>query len=126
MGIDEHLMLLASTSKHKEDAFRVMSAIVSDEVQTDMYKQAKLGVMKDVKFKNVFGENASFLKGKNVQAVFKTDVAKPFQPTLYDNIATGELQNQLMLMVQTGKDANSAVRDAEEAVNKKIQETLAK
>lgn len=82
--------------------------------------------MKDAKFKNVFGENAPFLKGKNVQAVFKTDVAKPFQPTLYDNIATGELQNQLMLMVQTGKDANSAVRDAEEAVNKKIQETLHK
>lgn len=126
MGIDEHLMLLASTSKHREDAFRVMSAVVSDEVQLDMNKQAKLGVMKDAKFKTAFGENAPFLKGKNVQAIFKTDVAKPYVPTLYDTIATGEIQNQLVLMVETGKDVNSAVRDAEEAVNKKIQESINK
>ncbi|WP_028550560.1 extracellular solute-binding protein [Paenibacillus sp. UNC451MF] len=123
---DEHLMVLAKTSKQKDDAFRVISTVLSEEVQTDMSKNGRTSILKDPAIQKVYGENLPFLKGKNIQAIFKTQLAKPYEATMHDPLVMSGLATELSNVVTKGKDINSALRDAEEAINKKIQEALVK
>lgn len=120
MGPDLHIMVPTSTSKYPDEAFRVISAVISDEVQLDMAKQGRSSIMKDEKYKTVFGQDLPFLKGKNVAAAYKTVTADPYQPSLHDTAAMSVIQAELRNMFQKGKDVNSALRDAEEKINSDI------
>jgi multiple sugar transport system substrate-binding protein len=121
---DEHLMVLSKTSKYKEDAFRVMTAVLSEDVQLDMSKNGRTSMMRDSKIQQAYAQDLTFMKGKNIQAIFKTGLAKPYDATLYDTIVMSALSAELKNIVTKGKDVNSALRDAEEAANKKIQESI--
>ncbi|CAG7649980.1 hypothetical protein PAESOLCIP111_05986 [Paenibacillus solanacearum] len=120
-GPDEHLMVLSKVSKHKEDAFRIMTTVLSDEVQLDMARQGRISVLKDSKVQKAYGEGMAFMKGRNIGAIFKTKLANPYVPSVYDSAAMTTLQNELKNVVTKGKDLNSALRDAEETINKNIQ-----
>ncbi|CAG7618855.1 hypothetical protein PAESOLCIP111_02155 [Paenibacillus solanacearum] len=124
MGPDMHIMVPTNTSQHKDDVYRVIMTAISDEVQLDMAGQGKTSVMKDEKYKTAFGKDLAFLKGKNIAAPFKTAKAKPYTPTLHDTIAMSAIQTQLREMFTKGKDVNSALRDAEEKINKDIEAKL--
>ncbi len=78
-GIDEHIMLLSATSEHRDDAFRVMSTVVSDEVQMDMSTQGKLSVLANPEIQEVFGGDTFVWEGKNIDSIFKTTPAPPYQ-----------------------------------------------
>jgi multiple sugar transport system substrate-binding protein len=121
MSPDTHVMVLSQTSKVKDDAFRVIATVVSDEVQMDMSRRGRFSVLKDPKIKQAFGQDMAFMKGKNIQAVYKTELAKPYEQTLYDTIAMSAIQKELSNVVLKGKDLNTALRDAEESVNKQIE-----
>jgi multiple sugar transport system substrate-binding protein len=122
MGPDMHILVPVNVSKHQEDAFRVISVVLSDEVQLDMAKQGKLSVLKGEKFQAAFGQDLPFMKDKNISAIFKTSAASPYQPSLYDTKAMSIIQAELRNMFQKGKDVNSALRDAEEQINSAIKE----
>ncbi|CAG7643247.1 ABC transporter substrate-binding protein [Paenibacillus allorhizosphaerae] len=124
MGPDMHILVPTSTSQHKDDVYRVITTVISDEVQLDMAGQGKTSVMKDGKFKTAFGKDLAFLKGKNIAAPFKTSAAKPYTPTLHDTIAMSAIQAELREMFTKGKDVNSALRAAEEKINKDIEAKL--
>jgi multiple sugar transport system substrate-binding protein len=125
MSPDEHLFVLSKTSKHKDDAMNVIATVLSDEVQLDMSKNGRTSIMKDPKIRNAFAESLSFMKGKNIQAIFKTELAKPYDSTLYDTLAMAQLGTALKNIVTKGNDVNTALREAEETVNKQIDEKLA-
>ncbi|RKN83771.1 ABC transporter substrate-binding protein [Paenibacillus ginsengarvi] len=120
MGADLHIMVPTSTSKYPDEAFRVISAVISDEVQLDMAKQGRSSILKDDKYKTAFGQDLPFLKGKNIAAAFKTTTADPYRPSLHDTAAMTVIQAELRNMFQKGKDVNSALRDAEEKINSDI------
>ncbi|WP_171654736.1 ABC transporter substrate-binding protein [Paenibacillus foliorum] len=126
IGPDEHLMVLTTTSKNKDDAFRVMAAVLSNEVQLDLSKNGRFSVLKDEGVKKAFGSNMDFMKTRNIQAVYKTSLAKPYQPTLYDTAVINVISKEMTNMVTSGKDINSALRDAEEMIDKNIQSAKSK
>lgn len=119
---DQHMMSIASTSKHKDEAFLVISTITSDEVQMDISRQGKLSILKDKKIRDAFGADLDFIKGKNIQAIYKTTPAKSFVPTKYDGTGMGAINDALNDIINKGKDLNTALRDAEEKINTKIAE----
>ncbi|MBD2864234.1 ABC transporter substrate-binding protein [Paenibacillus oceani] len=121
MGADLHIMVPTSISKYPDEVFKVMTTVISDEVQLDMAKQGRNSTMKDEKYKTAFGQDLPFLKGKNIAAVFKTTTAAPYTPSLHDTSSMTLIQAELRNMFQKGKDVNSALRDAEEAINNSIK-----
>ncbi|WP_158301922.1 ABC transporter substrate-binding protein [Paenibacillus mesophilus] len=125
MSPDEQIMVLSKTSKHRDDAMRVLSVVLSDEVQTDMSKNGRTSIMKDPEIQAAFAQDLAFMKGKNIQAIFKTQMAN-YEATLYDTAANNGLAAAVKSIVTQGKDVNTALREAEESVNKKIDETLRK
>ncbi|MEF3305637.1 ABC transporter substrate-binding protein [Paenibacillus sp. GYB003] len=120
--VDAHAMGITSTSKHKQAAFKVIETITSDEVQMMMSRRGKYPVLKDPKFGSSFGADMGFMNNKNIEAIYKTKPAKTFIPTEYDNIAMKAMNGALSDIVKKGVDANSALRQAEESINKQIGE----
>jgi multiple sugar transport system substrate-binding protein len=95
---------------------------VSDEVQMDLSKQGRLSILKDKKIRDAFGGNLDFIKGQNIQALYKTTPTKSFVPTKYDGTAMSAINDALKEVVTGGKDVNTALRAAEEKVNLKVSE----
>jgi multiple sugar transport system substrate-binding protein len=122
MRINEHVMMLASTSKHKEEAFLVAATMASEEVQMSLSRHARFSILNSQKIRDAFGLDIPFLKGKNVQAIYKTKPAKSFVPTEYDSLAMGAMNTALNDVIVNGKDINTVLREAEENVNKQIEE----
>jgi ABC-type glycerol-3-phosphate transport system substrate-binding protein len=120
--VDAHVILITSTSKHKEEAFQVIASLVSDEVQMDMARNARVPALKDAKYKEVFGQDVPYLKGKNLKSAFQTAPADPYVPTRYVTAARDEAQKAFVSVVKNEKDINTALRDADELLNKKILE----
>jgi multiple sugar transport system substrate-binding protein len=119
---DQHMMSIANTSKHKDEAFLVIATITSDEVQMQISRQGKLSILRDKKIQEAFGADLDFLKGKNIAAIYKTKPAPSFIPTKYDGISMGAVNTALNDIVNNGKDLNTALREAEEKVNLRIAE----
>lgn len=119
-GPDLHVLLVSSVSKHKDDAFRVISAVVSDEVQVDMARYGKLNVMADSSLKAAFAENLDYMADKNIQGVFRNMPAEPYPATLYDREAITILTQEIKQVVAGDKDVNTALRDANERLNQAI------
>jgi multiple sugar transport system substrate-binding protein len=122
MRINEHIMMLASTSKHKEEAFLVAATMASEEVQMSLSRHARFSILNNQKIRDSFGLDIPFLKGKNVQAIYKTKPAKSFVPTEYDSLAMSAMNTALNDVIVNGKDINTVLREAEEKVNKQIEE----
>jgi multiple sugar transport system substrate-binding protein len=122
LRIDEHFLAITTPSQHKADAFNLISTVVSDEVQTDFSRHARLSILKDPKIGAAFGADLDFMKGKNIQAVYKTKPAKSFVPTKYDPLSATAINNALKNMVSKGMDVNTALREAEDSANKQIKE----
>lgn len=118
---DLHLMIIPSTSLHKDAAIQVASVVVSDEVQLDMAHNGKLSVLKDKKFQNEFGKKMDHVQGKNVQAIFKTTPAKPFPPTVYGSKSFNEITKVMTTVVKNKVDINTALRNYDELMDKYIE-----
>jgi multiple sugar transport system substrate-binding protein len=120
--VDAHAMGITPTSKNKNAAFKIIEVITSDEVQMDMSRHGKYPVMKDPKFGSSFGADLDFMKDKHIEAIYKTRPAKTFIPTEYDSFAMTQMNNALNSIAKKGVDVNSALREAEEKINKHISE----
>jgi multiple sugar transport system substrate-binding protein len=120
--LDMHIMLMSPSSKKKEAAFKVMTTVVSDEVQLDMARRGKGSVLNNKRVQEEFGKDLDVLKGKNVQAVFKMKPAKSFPPTEFAIKAFNDVTNVVKTMLEKNVDVNTAVRDYNEKMDKYIQE----
>jgi multiple sugar transport system substrate-binding protein len=121
-GINMVLKLFAITaqSQHKEEAFQVISTVLSDEVQLAMVRSGRPSSLADPKFKQEFAKDLH-LDGKNIQAFLKLTPAKSIAPTKQITIAEDLMQEAMAAVVKDGKDINTALREAEENINKAIQ-----
>jgi multiple sugar transport system substrate-binding protein len=116
------LLMVNSTGKHQEEAFRVIDVLTSDEVQTALNKRGRLTSLKDAKFRQSFGESLSSMKGKNKDAIFK-NAAAPVPPiTLYDGIGRSNVISAGDKVINNKADVNTALREAEDSANKRIEE----
>lgn len=119
--VDSHINLITTTSKHKDDAFKVIDLISSAEVQTMMTKDlAFLTVLQDPNIISVFAENIPEIKDKNYAGVFRSSPAPSKPLHELESAANNIVKKKMELMLQEGTDINTLLRDAEEEINQLI------
>ncbi|GAA3401497.1 ABC transporter substrate-binding protein [Paenibacillus hodogayensis] len=120
------MLSIAATSKQKDAAFQVLALYYSDEIQSAIARDAALVVGSSVpEIQKQYGANKESTKGKNVQADFSGKAAiKVIEP--FDYVASPILNQAFNDIADGKKDINTALREAEEQVNLKVQEEKAK
>jgi multiple sugar transport system substrate-binding protein len=127
MQTEFHQFFLTSTGKHKDQAFQVIQVLTTDEVQTHASKMGRVTVLKNPDIDKVYASDLPWVKGKNLQSIFKSKPAKLVSNNdRYSRWVLDEL-NKSFTQVHDGKvsDINTALRQAGEAANKRIAEDQA-
>lgn len=119
-------LFISSTSAVKEQAFQVIAHLLSDEVQLANSKLGQITSLNNEAVRKTFGSDIPALKGKNTAAVFYNQVAPTPQLPMLSVNAGRLLSNEFDAVIQGKKDVNTALRSAEETINKAIDEEIAK
>jgi multiple sugar transport system substrate-binding protein len=122
--VDFHLLMVSRASQHQELAFNIIKYVTSDEMQLEMTKNSRMTMLNNNEMKKHFGDNLSSMKGKNLAAALKTKLAK-INPTDYDSIVSDLLNAAGTKVIQGKTDANTSLRETQDAADKAIQEMLA-
>jgi multiple sugar transport system substrate-binding protein len=118
---------LSNTSKVKDQAFQVMAYLVSEEFQLAGVKKGEfVSALKSDTLRKAFGQEADMYKGKNVNAMLPEKFASATPISKFNSVAESNLLTGFNNVILGKKDTNTALREAEEAANKKIQEELNK
>lgn len=127
-GMDDlHCIIPMASSKYRDDQMRVLEVLFSDEVQLTMAKKsAKFPVLKDVKYKQAFGQDLPELKGKHIEGVLKSKSVFAPANSLYYLKSLSLFNAEYVNVLQDKKDINTALRDAEEKINQYIDTEKAK
>jgi multiple sugar transport system substrate-binding protein len=120
---DFHMLHLSKLGKHKNEAFKVLSLIASDEVQTIINKSGRLTVLKKTpEYQKTFGADYESIKGKNLNAVFGVKPNKLHPQTEFDGKGRGLMNDAATDVVLKGIDINTALRNAQDNMEQYIQE----
>ncbi|CAG7633564.1 ABC transporter substrate-binding protein [Paenibacillus allorhizosphaerae] len=121
IGTDSHNLSISATSKHKEEAFQVIAFLVSKEAQSELVKDGKLSPLTDQDLKDNFGKNLDILKGKNVQAIFKTKPTAPEKVNPFSTLVSNEVNTMFKEFEKGNDDVVTLLRQANEAAAKSIE-----
>jgi multiple sugar transport system substrate-binding protein len=111
------------SSKHKDDAFLVIQTLLSDEVQLANARTGYESVLvKDEQQQKEFGKEYSVLNGKNIPAIFYNKYAPTPQFNDYNSRIKNTPYNHFRRVVWGEAGINTALRDAEEEMNKLIEQ----
>lgn len=112
---------VASTSKYKDQAFDAISYLTTPEYQIQQIKDGKfVTALSDNEIRKQFGSNNPLYTGKNVKALQPSKYAPVASVNKYNGPNNGEMVTIVRDVVYNGKDINTALREAAERVNKKI------
>lgn len=116
-----------TNGKNKEQAFQVVTHLLSDEVQLQNNKEGRATSLKDAKIRQTFGQEGDTFKGKNTGAVFFNQFAvSPLPNPIASLVNLGDVNTEFLKVIEGKQDVNTALRIADEAINKKIAEAKAK
>lgn len=113
---------VTATSKYKEEAFRVIAHLNTDEVQTAFNRQANATVLANAQIQQQFGADIPELGGKNIQALFKHKQSDPYVNQYFDNDIDGLVRGKFNEIITGVKDNNTILRELDEEIEKKIAE----
>jgi len=111
-------------SKHKDEAFQLISYLLSDEAQVARARQGKVPIMNSPAAVQSFAADLPGVSGKNMGAFLKDTIGKPAPVTPYDGIAKDVLYKTALGkdFYTRAKDVNTILREVEEEINRKITE----
>lgn len=118
---DLNVVMMSSTSKHKDDAMKAIEVFLSDEVQTISSSMGKLSALTNPEVRKAFGSGIPGLKGKNLQGIFKSSPAAAPPFSIYHGKGNEILKRTFLDYIGDKKDVNTALRDAEEEINQYIK-----
>jgi multiple sugar transport system substrate-binding protein len=122
---EAHNMLVTTTSKYKDQAFRVVSHVAGEEVQKLINKSGGITILKKTEeTKRDYGGDLAFLKGKNTNAFFAL-LPGMHEHTKYDQKGRSLIVEAANEMILKGTDVNTALRNAQEKLNQYIKEQTA-
>lgn len=122
--VDSQNFLITPTSKHKEQAFQVISYLAGEEVQKLQNKSGKVPVLRETEeIRKNFGADIPFLKGKHTDALFMLPQGL-HQHTKFDQKGRSLVSEAAKDMVLKGVDVNTALRNAQEKLNQYIREQV--
>ncbi|WP_176706059.1 ABC transporter substrate-binding protein [Paenibacillus hemerocallicola] len=111
---------IAATSKLKDEAFRVIAHLNSDEVQIGFNRLATPTVLSDPAIQKQFAADIPELKGKNVEALFKHKQSDPYVSVYFDNTVDTLVRQKFNEIITGAKDNNTILRELDEAIEKNI------
>jgi multiple sugar transport system substrate-binding protein len=118
---------VSALSKHKEEAFQVLMYLTSKEYQLQRSKLGAITVLSnDADIRQAFGTEDASLKGKHIQAINPSRFAAPGKASDYDHLALPNIINQMNAVAEGKLDVNTALRTANEATEKAIEDAKAK
>ncbi|MDF2724450.1 MAG: family 1 extracellular solute-binding protein [Paenibacillus sp.] len=126
------LQYLASTfgisqaSKYKDQAMQVLKLMMSDDVQKEGAGILRLTALKSETVRAATGKDYPSIAGKNLKALYANKLAPTKEASAYDQIVRTALPTYFTDYATGKKDLNTALRELEEDVNKKIAEEMAK
>ncbi|TMV52321.1 extracellular solute-binding protein [Paenibacillus mesophilus] len=119
--LDSHNLSISKTTKYQDDAIKVLEVVTSDEVQLlGARKTARMSPLLKEDMKKQFGAEVSYLKGKNVQALFKSGVSPSPLYSIYESNGKKIGQQKFRDYLADKIDLNTALRQADEEINKAI------
>ncbi|CAG7606258.1 hypothetical protein PAESOLCIP111_00897 [Paenibacillus solanacearum] len=116
---------ITSTSKFKEQSMEVIKYLTSDEYQLGRAKEGSISSLKSDAVRKALSES-EVLKGKNVNALFVNKLAPIAPKTDFDAQADTITRRDPVNIGLEKIDVNSALRKAEEEINKYIDENMKK
>jgi multiple sugar transport system substrate-binding protein len=119
---DVRLLMVSSTSTKKDIAFKVINQINGELSQEMIARRAQLPGIKMNNLKEVFGTEFGVLKNKNIKVIFDNIYSDSSWQTRYDVENRQYLISAMDKMIKNDVDANTVLREAEEQINKKIDE----
>jgi multiple sugar transport system substrate-binding protein len=118
-------IILTNKSKHKDEAFQVMAHLLSEEVQTLISQSGKVPSINNAKVEKQFGTGVDSLKGKNVLAIFETTPLPEVESTEWNStIGKKVMDGYVKKIALENMDINTALRQAEEEINKQVAQVL--
>ncbi|MDF2724191.1 MAG: extracellular solute-binding protein family 1 [Paenibacillus sp.] len=118
---------ITATSKVPDEAFEVLSYLSTEPFHLEKSKQGLfLSLLKSDAVRKAFGSESAMYKGKNTKAMLPEKFAAPSFVSTYTASAAAQIFSALVNVTTGKKDANTALRDAEEATNKTIDADAAK
>jgi multiple sugar transport system substrate-binding protein len=119
-------MLVTAQSKNKDAAFLVIETVLTDEVQAKRGEFAGIGtVLKSQSVKDQFMKGVDFAKGKNVAAFYKLEPGSSRVISRYYKDAQATFNTASKAIFSGKKDMNTALREAQEQGDKRIEEAKA-
>jgi multiple sugar transport system substrate-binding protein len=120
MELAAQLVMITSTSQHKDQAFQVLSTITDHDNQVTMSRNGRLPALKDKAVKEQFGQDIPALKGKNLQAFFLNTPPLPIIEK-YDSVINKVINSETKNLLN-GEDVNTFLRKISEAGQKAVDE----
>jgi multiple sugar transport system substrate-binding protein len=125
MKSDVTVALIAATSKHKDEAFDVISFLTGVEAQTAASENGRIPVLNDKKVQDAYGKALPYFNGKNIKAAFYNKQPMMTIPSAYDDIVIDKMGLNVTDAITAGTDdLNTILRKAEEDANKAIAEKM--
>ncbi|MCC2683748.1 MAG: transporter substrate-binding protein [Paenibacillaceae bacterium] len=119
--VDAGYMGITAQSKVKDEAFDVLTVLLSDEVQTDMSRNTRMSTLKNAQIQNQYGKAIDEKKNLVAFTKPKLSVLVSFKYNFNPNPAV-MIFTAFNDVVNKGKDINTALREADEVMTKAIQE----
>ena len=117
----KHVALGLIFLKYISDAFEAKhKALLSDDVQADMSRNARFPILTTKSIQEDFGKNIPYLQGKNLKAIFLSEPAAPVPPSQFGTDGSTLSQEAFQKVMKNGVDVNTALREADEKLNQKI------
>lgn len=115
-------LFLTRTSQFKDQAMEVLKFITSDEFQMKLSSQGWVPVVTTQSVKDAFAKETPFADKNLYNALFTNRLAPAHPRTQYDNVVIAALVSQISNIINEGIDLNTALRQAEEEANQKLDE----
>lgn len=115
---------VTSISQHKDQAFQAIAYIASEEFQMQRSREGRLlTTLASPAVREAFGSDNPMYKGKNVKALWPRKYATAGSVNKYNSsIASGELNTAIKEIILGQKDVNTALREAAERTDKRIEQ----
>ncbi|CAG7609854.1 hypothetical protein PAESOLCIP111_01213 [Paenibacillus solanacearum] len=125
--LDAHFIVVTPQSKNKDAAMKVVEVMTSDEVQLKVArKYGKFSPLKNPEMKKQLGADMAHLKGIDLQSIFKSKPAAGMDFSKYYVESRKKLMAEYVNFANGAVDMNTALRNAEEGINKYIATEQAK
>jgi ABC-type glycerol-3-phosphate transport system substrate-binding protein len=116
--------LIPSNSVNKDMAFQVTAFVTSKEFQMHLSRNGYWPALKDPVVWNEYGKELPFMEGKNIKAMIPDNPALIAPLSKYQGLALPQIQTAFKDVLVGKKDLNTALREADERLNRSIEAEL--